>query len=139
MKRILAVVALSTLVACGGESVVFPNGATAPEVAGTWNIAGMVGFAPYGGTVTLNQPSRQQAALTGWASVSTATASDIYFTNVSDAAVSQTGQLSFTITTVQRAATWRFTGTVSGTTVTGTTTMVDASGSVTGNFTMTRQ
>src|SRR3954470_12152377 len=66
MKRLLASLVLATLVACGGDSSTAPEPAF-PSVVGVYTINGSFtgGSAPFQGTITFVQPSRDQPTLTG--------------------------------------------------------------------------
>lgn len=125
MMRSVATVALLALAACGGDSVLGTKDPTYPAVAGTYVVSGGFNGVPtsqasLAGTLTFQQPSREASALAGAANitVSIGTSSGT-FTSISNAMVTPQGTLSFDVTSTG-TSTWKFSGTVSGTTIVGT-------------------
>jgi hypothetical protein len=141
MKRLLVTLALATLVACGGDSATAPEPAF-PSVVGVYSINGTFagGVLPFQGTITIVQPSRDQPTLSGSCAVSVQLESETAnFTEIDAASVSQSGLVSFNIGSASGPTTWRFSGTLNGTTIVGTHTLTDGTDSFIGTFTAVRQ
>ena len=142
MKRLLACLALCTLAACGGESSTAPKQPTFPAVVGVYNIAGTFNSTgtPFSGTITFTQPSREQPTLDGLCSVSVQTTSGpVTFSAIEAASVSEAGAIGFNIGPATGTTTWRFTGVVSGNSITGTHSLAGSSGTFVGTFSATKQ
>jgi hypothetical protein len=142
MKHFLAALAFGALVACGGDSSTAPKNPTFPSVAGVYAISGsFTGAAlPFSGTITFSQPSREQPTLEGSANLTVyATDGNITFGTIDNASVSETGLVGFNVGSAVGTATWRFTGTLTGTTITGTHLLSDATSSAGGTFSAVRQ
>ena len=130
---------LTLLTACGGDSNEpedpFPDAAGVYQVSGGFDdIPSNVGS--FQGTLELTQASRSSGTLQGSAAIVATLEDDVF--NLSDPAiasanVSPSGVLSFTM--VGAAATWTFSGTLSGTTITaGRHTLSDGVQSFSGNW-----
>ncbi len=130
---------LTLLTACGGDSNEpedpFPDAAGVYQVSGGFDdIPSNVGS--FQGTLELTQASRSSGTLQGSAAIVATLEGDVF--NLSDPAiasanVSPSGVLSFTM--VGAAATWTFSGTLSGTTITaGRHTLSDGVQSFSGNW-----
>lgn len=140
MRRVFALLVTIGAIACGGDAST--AGYRYPDVAGTYQLAGTFdGFptsGPMSGTVTLTQPSRNDTALGGNASIFVdfgaypTTTTGIYAASIGDG-----GVVTFYVGS-PGAATWKFTGTANGSTITGTHQLIDANRSFSGPFTATR-
>jgi hypothetical protein len=117
-----------------------------PNVAGVYSINGTFDGTPssqasFAGTLTLAQPSLGAGNLTGSASITAQIFGQTF--NISDpsitnANVSSSGVITFTLTESSEA-TWTFTGTASGASITaGRHTLASSSGSISGDWTGTR-
>jgi hypothetical protein len=133
------VLLLALLTACGGDSNEpedpFPDAAGVYQVSGGFDdIPSNVGS--FQGTLELTQASRSSGTLQGSAAILATLEGDVF--NLSDpglanANVSPPGVLSFTM--VEAGATWTFSGTLSGTTITtGRHTLSDGVQSFSGNW-----
>ena len=140
MRRLLATVVLAAIVACGGDATGVKN-PTFPAVAGVYAIDGSFsGAVPFTGTISFSQASREQPALTGTANITVTLDTEVLtFTTISNASVSENGLIGFNIGESDGSSSWRFQGTLSSGTKTGTHTITDGTDSVSGTFTATKQ
>jgi hypothetical protein len=142
MKRLVTFLALCTLAACGGDSSTAPKQPAFPAVVGVYTISGSFndGGLPFSGTITFTQASREQPTLDGFCAVTVPTCSGpVAFSTISAASVSESGAIGFNIGSASGSATWRFTGVVSGSSITGTHTLAGSSGTFVGTFSATKQ
>ena len=142
MKRLIACLALCAIAACGGDSSTSPRQSTFPAVVGVYNISGAfnAGGLPFSGTITFTQASREQPTLDGLCAVSVQTSTGpIAFSTIAAASVSEAGAIGFNIGPATGTTTWRFTGVVSGSSITGTHTLAGSSGTFVGTFSATKQ
>lgn len=149
MKRLLPTLTLAALAACGGSDATGPKNPTFPSVAGVYQVTGAFPSPPpalnFNGTISLSQPSREQPALTGTANLVVALSTGpITFSTINNASVSEGGLVGFNVGGSTGTASWRFTGTLSGSTITGThiltgTSSTGAPTSFSGTFTATKQ
>jgi hypothetical protein len=131
---------MAALVGCGGDATGVQN-PTFPSVAGVYGINGSFsGSLPFTGTITFSQASREQPALTGTANITvTLDTETLTFTTISNASISEAGLIGFNIGLTGGSTSWRFQGTLSGGTITGTHTITDGADSETGTFTAVKQ
>jgi hypothetical protein len=142
MKRLITCIALVTMAACGGDSSTSPKQPTFPAVVGVYNLSGAFngGGLPFSGTITFSQASREQPTLDGLCAVSVQTSTGpITFSTIAAASVSEAGAIGFNIGPATGTTTWRFTGVVSGSSITGTHTLAGSSGTFVGTFNATKQ
>jgi hypothetical protein len=141
MKRLIASIALFAIAACGGDSSTSPKQPAFPAVVGVYNISGAfnTGGLPFSGTVTFAQSSREQPTLDGLCAVTVQTSSGpVTFSTIEAASVSEAGAIGFNIGPATGTTTWRFTGVVSGSSITGTHTLAGSSGTFVGTFRATK-
>ena len=142
MKRLIACLALCAIAARGGDSTTSPKQPTFPAVIGVYNISGTFNSSgtSFSGTITFSQASREQPTLDGLCAVTVQTSSGpISFSTIDAASVSESGAIGFNIGAATGTATWRFTGVVSGNTITGTHSLAGSSGTFVGTFNATKQ
>ena len=90
------------------------------------------------GTVTFTQPSRQVGMLSGSANVLANINGDVFqIQGMNNPSVTESGAITFSVGQ-SASATWVFTGTVSGTTMTGRHTLTGSSGGQSGPWSATR-
>lgn len=142
-RRLLFAFAFLLVSACGGgdsnsESPIYAN------VNGTWQIQGTFDdFAAtvthFSGTVTFDQPSRNQAGLSAAASVAvTINSNTSMISTISSPALTTDGALTFQLNVPNAAATWTFTGQVSGSQASGTHLLTDGSAAFPGVWQATK-
>ena len=132
-------------VACGDDDSSAPP--RFPAVAGTYRIEGTFDALPAAnanltGTITLTQPSRNDAALTGAANVTLVLtgSTPAVLTTVTNATVNEAGAVTFELPPPNATSRWVFTGSATPGVITGTHTLIPATGpSFGGRFTATRQ
>ena len=142
MKRLITCLALCAIAACDGDSSTAPKQPTFPAVVGVYAISGGFndGGTPFSGTITFTQASREQPTLDGLCAVTVQTTSGpVSFSTIDAASVSEAGAIGFNIGSATGTATWRFTGVVSGNSITGTHTLAASVGTFVGTFTATKQ
>ena len=142
MKTLIACIALCAIAACGGDSSTSPKKPTFPAVVGVYAISGGFnsGGTPFSGTITFSQASREQPTLDGLCAVTVQTSSGpITFSTIEAASVSEAGAIGFNIGPATGTTTWRFTGVVSGGSITGTHALAGSSGTFVGTFSATKQ
>lgn len=142
MRRMLAIAVAAVTVACGGDST-GPD--PFPAVAGTYNITiEFDDFAPSvargTGTITFQQPSRTDGALTGSANIALVIGTETgTVSTVSNAAVDRDGTITFRIGNSTGSTFWGFDGEVqSGGRLSGTHDLTDGIDSFKGTWTATR-
>jgi hypothetical protein len=117
-----------------------------PNVAGVYSISGTFdglssNQASFAGTLTLAQPSLAAGNLTGSASITIQISEETFNINdpsITNANVSPSGVVTFTLTEAS-AATWTFTGTASGASITaGRHTLASSNGSSSGDWSGTK-
>jgi hypothetical protein len=138
----LGLAAATALAGCGSNS---GNTDPFPDVAGVYTLqGGFDGFtaqeASFSGTVTLNQPSREQSTLDGTATVTgTINGQAVSAAGVAlqNASVTPSGVVSFDLTPGSGITSWTFSGELAGTIIQGTHTLVRGGTTNTGTFTAT--
>lgn len=142
MRRMLAIATAAVLGACGGDST-GPD--PFPAVAGTYNITiEFDDFAPSAargtGTITFQQPSRSDGALTGNANITLVIGTETgTVSTVSNAAVDRDGSITFRLGNSTASTFWGFDGEVQGGgRISGTHDLTDGTESFTGTWTATR-
>jgi len=124
-RWVMRLAGLSLVVACGGSDASSPTPAF-PALDGAWSIQGTfndfaANVASFSGTVTFDQPSRNQPEITATASVTVViSGSSSTLTVISAPAITTAGLLTFNLNVPNAASTWAFTGSVSGTAANGT-------------------
>ena len=107
------------LVACGGggDGPAAPEAPRYPAVAGSYNVTGQFDRIPGGqivGTLVIIQPSRARPQLSGSAQISApGLGAGVAELPLSNAIVSEQGEIAFNYGPADQATTWRFTGTLS--------------------------
>jgi hypothetical protein len=118
---VVAAAMVAATAACGDAT-----GPKFPSMAGSYHISGSfndfaASLASLEGTLTFNQASTKDSVLTGTANVTVRiTTSTSTITQVKTALVSSAGQVTFQLVPANPTSTWKFTGTLSGNTITGT-------------------
>jgi hypothetical protein len=143
MRFHLGLAGLMVLAACGGDNPSEPHDPTYPAAAGTYAISGgFDGFttqqANFAGTLTLSQASRESPALTGSYNVTTTIGGSVFVLAgaIQSATITTAGVLSFDAG--DASASWSFSGTMSGSSVSGRHTLTDGTDTFSGNWSMQR-
>jgi len=143
MRFNLGLAALVVLAGCGGDSSSGPDEPTYPAAAGTYAISGSFdGLTPqqanFSGTLTVAQASREAPALTGNFNVTATIGGDVFVLagTLQSATITTAGVISFA--TGDAGAAWSFSGTMSGTSVSGRHTLTDGTDAFSGNWSAQR-
>ena len=117
-----------------------------PDVSGSYNIAG--GFdglsnsaASFTGTLTLNQASAESGTLTGTMSATLTLDGNVTTVGsvpIQSASVTPNGTVSFQLGNIGNGASWTFTGTAAGETISGRHTLTDGSNTFSGDWTASK-
>jgi hypothetical protein len=143
MRLHFGLAALVVLAACGGDNSSEPQEPTYPAAAGTYAISG--GFdgltsqqANFSGTLTVGQTSRENPALTGNFNVTATIDGSVFVLTgpLESATITTAGVISFIVGGSSTA--WSFSGTMSGTSVSGRHTLTDGIDALSGNWSMQR-
>ena len=145
-RRFLAAVVALTLTACGGGGDAVAPAPKYPDLAGTYKISGTfdtytAAEAGLSGTIVITQADRNAPGLAGSANVTvTIGTGAVTLTQLKNATANAAGAITFELPPPGSASTWTFTGSMSGTAITGTHALrsVDGAG-VLGRFTAMRQ
>lgn len=140
MRRLLALGSIVALLACADSTSPPPF----PAVAGTYRMD--ITFSDFPpsivnatGTITIVQASRNAPELTGSANIAVFSGSTVTITQLTNASVTESGQIRFQLPPPNTSSTWGFDGTVTGSGMTGTHILIGSTSSFAGTFTATRQ
>jgi hypothetical protein len=140
MRKVLAVLGVLSAMACGSDKSTGPKN-DFPDVGGVWQVTGSFDQDPsetFSGTMTLVQADRTTGTLTGSIDMTLVSGDNLSGTATS-AMIDKAGNLTVVVTDSESgtSASWTFTGTVSGHSVTGRHTLTDGTQTFTGPWTGT--
>jgi hypothetical protein len=143
MRRFLAIGTAAVLLGCGGDSTSPPP---FPAAAGTYRMD--ITFSDFppsivnaSGTITITQASRKAPELGGTANITVfASGQSTKITTLTNASVTEAGQIRFQLPPPNTSSTWGFDGSiVAGGRMNGTHILVGSTSSFAGTWTATKQ